>query len=426
MIFDFLGDHSSCTSRRCEVCPARDNSENPSRNSDPVAENFSFEHENRKLTNQEVKKEPSEETSRKVHSEQDYNDSDIDDNDDKLEPGKVSSDDSHDESDCDGFDDSEYDSNDDEDDEYSDSEAKADLIRVIKIRIGASETPEHDVYAALDPQNREKYEKYRLQPIILEQMDLIQLRELVQEVTTKHHLQTVEHHERLLELENKRELQAEVEKVRSRFDKLTPEEKKEFHDHIQNNIKEIEMPLENLDKCALKVIDFKLEEFLQKRKEREENEKRICKLKTQVDKLSDDSKSIILYHIKLDSLEKLPHDHLKHLEDEVQRDLSKRNRGFVLTIEHLRNKLINRDRNVHNEFMGYAQSIVTEASGQSGLDNDTNDKVPFRLNLNQLDTRTLEILVSKAQSLLTILDSRQRKSSHEEESRPKKKSRNEL
>ena len=54
--FCFLEDHSACTPRRCEVCPARNNSENPSalpstssRNGNFSANDFSFEHDRRNI-----------------------------------------------------------------------------------------------------------------------------------------------------------------------------------------------------------------------------------------------------------------------------------------------------------------------------------------------------------------------------------------
>ena len=322
-----------------------------------------------------MKKEPSEENSEKVHSEQDSDNSDVDD-------------------------DSENSS--EEDESFNGDEDKAELIRVIKIQFGE-----------LESQNREKYEQYCLQPTLLEQMDFYQLRQLMWEINLKHQLQIVEHQERLDKLEARKKLQAMVEKVRSKIAKLLPEEKKEFNDYMQNNIKEIEMPLENLDKSALEVLDFKLEDFFQKRTATQEKEERICKLKARINQLSDDSKSWILYHIKLDSLEKLPDGHLKHLEVEVQRDLAKRTKALRLTVEHL----LNRDRNGHNDFMKYAQTIVPESIEPFSLDTDY---------LIELGARTLELLISEARRILTRLDSRRRKSSHEEESRPKKKSRNEL
>ena len=382
-----LGDHSSCTSRRCEVCPARDNSENPSKNSDPVAEDFSFENENRELPKQEMKKEPSEENSEKVHSEQDSDISDVDD------------------------DDSENSSEDDE--AFNGDEDKAELIRVIKVQIGE-----------LESQNREKYEQYCLQPTLLEQMDFYQVRKLMWEINAKYQLQIVEHQERLNELEARRKLQAMVEKIRSKIAKLLPEEKNEFNDYMQNNIKELEMPLENLDESALEVLDFKLEDFFKKREVTKEKEERICKLRFRIDQMSDDSKSSIFYHIKIESLEKLPDEHLKHLENKVQKDMSRRNIGLIITVENFMAKLLARDRNAHNDFIEYARINVPEDSEPFGL--DSNDKITIRLNLMKLDARILELLISKAQRLLTRLDKRRRKSSHEEESRPKKKSRNEL
>ena len=379
-----LGDHSSCTSRRCEVCPARDNSENPSKNSDPVAEDFSFENENRELTKQEVKKEPSEENSEKAHSEQDSENSDVSD------------------------DDNENSSEDDEDDDDpSASRDKAEFIRMIMTSIGE-----------LESQNREKFEQYRLQPTLLDEMDFCQVRTLAYEINVKHQLQIAEHQGRLVELEVRTKLQAMIEKVRSKIDELKPGERNEFNDYMKNNTKEIlKIGLDNLDMNALEVVDFKVDEILQKRRVIEEKKKRIGKLKNQIDKLSDDSKSSIFYYIKLESLEKLPDDHLKRLEAEV----SNGNRGLILTVIIFITKLHVGDRDAYNEFVEYARRIVTEP-----FELDAYDKNALRSNLIKLDARTLKLLISKAQRLLTRLDKRRRKSSHEEESRPKKKSRNEL
>ena len=333
-----------------------------------------------------MKKEPSEENSEKVHSEQDSDISDVDD------------------------DDSENSSEDDE--AFNGDEDKAELIRVIKVQIGE-----------LESQNREKYEQYCLQPTLLEQMDFYQVRKLMWEINAKYQLQIVEHQERLNELEARRKLQAMVEKIRSKIAKLLPEEKNEFNDYMQNNIKELEMPLENLDESALEVLDFKLEDFFKKREVTKEKEERICKLRFRIDQMSDDSKSSIFYHIKIESLEKLPDEHLKHLENKVQKDMSRRNIGLIITVENFMAKLLSRDRNAHNDFIEYARINVPEDSEPFGL--DSNDKITIRLNLMKLDARILELLISKAQRLLTRLDKRRRKSSHEEESRPKIKSRTE-
>ena len=228
------------------------------------------------------------------------------------------------------------------------------------------------------------------------------------------------------------------------IDQLDDKEKEEFDQYLQKNLKGIRLPLERLNEDQLNILEFKVDTLLRKSKERRSKNLRLRRISNQIEQISDiNMRRKYLAYSDGRIADELSESALNKLEDRITAILSRQNPEYndeangrngnnpqSDLVQRLSNLIGQLDGIGYDTFMEFARSIATNSPGSSGSSSGANGgrngNHKTELALDQLDARTLRLLISRAESLPRSRIRHREPSSDEDESSPKKKGRFEL